>query len=383
MYAIIFLQGFVFYGPVATLFRQARGLSMSEIFIIESISWALIILLEVPWGWISDKFGYKKTLIAVNTLFFISKIVFYTAHSFESFLIERIMLSVVLSGLSGCDTALIYASIRESHAQKVFGKYSAFGTLGFLIASVLSTFIVAVSLDYTALLTIFPYGLSVVMTLFLVEVKSESKEKSSVFMNFKRAFSDKSVLLFVFSIALIIEVAQAVTVFLNQAQYLRSGIDPKYFGLIVAGIQCARLMSVKASVISKKLGNINAISVLVSLIIGSCLLLILTTNPIFSVTCVVIIALSMSVIGPIELDVKNKFIDGCDRATLLSMYSMVGGLIASVGNIIVGKAADQSLQHGLLICVFMSIVSLVLLRIYSKYRSINRIEKLDAVTELE
>ncbi len=325
----------------------------------------------------------KKTLIAVNTLFFISKIVFYTAHSFESFLIERIMLSVVLSGLSGCDTALIYASIRESHAQKVFGKYSAFGTLGFLIASVLSTFIVAVSLDYTALLTIFPYGLSVVMTLFLVEVKSESKEKSSVFMNFKRAFSDKSVLLFVFSIALIIEVAQAVTVFLNQAQYLRSGIDPKYFGLIVAGIQCARLMSVKASVISKKLGNINAISVLVSLIIGSCLLLILTTNPIFSVTCVVIIALSMSVIGPIELDVKNKFIDGCDRATLLSMYSMVGGLIASVGNIIVGKAADQSLQHGLLICVFMSIVSLVLLRIYSKYRSINRIEKLDAVTELE
>jgi len=383
MYAIIFLQGFVFYGPVATLFRQARGLSMSEIFIIESISWALIILLEVPWGWISDKFGYKKTLIVVNTLFFISKIVFYTAHSFESFLIERIMLSVVLSGLSGCDTALIYASIRESDAQKVFGKYSAFGTLGFLIASVLSTFIVSVSLDYTALLTIFPYGLSVLITLFLAEVKSESKEKSSVYMTFKRAFADKSVLLFVFSIALVIEVVQAVTVFLNQAQYLRSGIDPKYFGLIVAGIQCARLMSVKASMISKKLGNINAISLLVSLIIASCLLLVLTTNPAFSITCVVIIALSMSVIGPIELDVKNKFIEGGDRATLLSMYSMVGGLIASVGNIIVGKAADHSLQHGLVICVLMSIASLALLRIYSKYSSVNRIDNLDAATDIE
>jgi MFS family permease len=383
MYAIIFLQGFVFYGPVATLFRQARGLSMSEIFIIESISWILIIMLEVPWGWISDKFGYKKTLIVVNTLFFISKIVFYKAHSFESFLIERIMLSVVLAGLSGCDTALIYASIKESDAQKVFGKYSAFGTLGFLISSVLSTFIVAVSLDYTALLTIFPYGLSVVMTLFLAEVKLESKDKSSVLMNFKRAFADKSVLLFVFSIALVIEVVQAVTVFLNQAQYLRSGIDPMYFGLIVAGIQCARLMSVKASVISGKLGNINAISLLVSLIMGSCLLLALTTNPMLSITCVVIIALSMSVIGPIELDVKNKFIRGNDRATSLSMYSMVGGLIASVGNIIVGKAADQSLQHGLLICILMSIVSLILLRFYSKCRNINRIDNLDMDTNIE
>lgn len=139
---------------------------MSEIFIIESISWVLIILLEVPWGWISDRFGYKKTLIVVNTLFFLSKIVFYMAHTFESFLLERIILSVVISGLSGCDTAIIYNSIDTSQAQKVFGRYSAFGTLGFMIASVLSTIIVSVSLEYTALLTIFPYGLSMIVTFF-------------------------------------------------------------------------------------------------------------------------------------------------------------------------------------------------------------------------
>lgn len=74
MYVIIFLQGFVFYGPVATLYRQARGLSMPEIFLIESISWILVIILEVPWGWFSDKFGYKKTLIFVNALFFIYQV---------------------------------------------------------------------------------------------------------------------------------------------------------------------------------------------------------------------------------------------------------------------------------------------------------------------
>ena len=383
MYAIIFLQGFVFYGPVATLFRQARGLSMSEIFIIESISWALIIVLEVPWGWISDRVGYKKTLIVVNTLFFISKIVFYTAHSFKAFLIERIILSLVLSGLSGCDTALIYSSIKESESQKVFGKYSAFGTLGFLIASVLSTFILGISLDYTALLTIFPYGLSVVMTLFLTEVKSESKEKSSLIMNFKRAFSDKSVLLFVFSIALIIEVVQVLTVFLNQSQYIRSGIDPKYFGLILAGIQCVRLMSAKASIISKKLGDIKAISLLISFIVAGSLVLLVTRSPILSISCVLIIALSMSLIGPIELDVKNKFIKTSDRATLLSIYSMLGGLIASLGNIIVGKAADKSLDYGLLICVFMSILSLILLKIYSSYRSADIIDKLALTTDIE
>lgn len=365
MYAIVFLQGFVFYGPVATLFRQARGLSMSEIFIIEAISWALIILLEVPWGWVSDKFGYKKTLIIVNTLFFISKIVFFKAHSFETFLFERIILSVVLAGLSGCDTALIYGSINEEKAQDVFGKYNAFGTLGFLFASVLSTYIVQISLELTAFYTIFPYGLSAVLTLLLVEVEVNKEERRSLIDNIKVTFSDKTILIFVISIALIGEVVQAVTVFLNQAQYVRSGIDPSYFGMIVAGIQCARLISVKASVVSKKLGNIRAIGLSILVIISSCALLIATASPALSVVCVALMASSMAVIGPIVVDVENQNVKDSDRATMLSMYSMLGGVIASLGNVVVGKAADHSLQLGLMVCVGIGVVSLILLVAYS------------------
>ncbi|WP_228727866.1 MFS transporter [Fusibacter ferrireducens] len=364
MYSIVFLQGFVFYGPVATLFRQARGLSMSEIFIIESISWVLIIILEVPWGWISDRFGYKKTLVLVNTLFFLSKIVFYKAHSFESFLLERIMISVVLSGLSGCDTALIYGSIHEEEAQSVFGKYSAYGALGFIIASLLSTFIVARSIDDTALFTIYPYALSAILTLFLVEVKVENQEKSNILKNFKRAFSHKSILFFVLSIALVVEVVQAITVFLNQAQYMRSGIEPKYFGVIIAAIQCVRLLSVKSNAVSKKMGSINAISMLMGFILGASLLLLLTDNPILSIAAVLILSVSASLMGPIELDVKNKWIDTSDRATILSIYSMVGGIVASIGNVAIGKAADHSLHDGLVICLIMSVLAFALLKVY-------------------
>ena len=94
MYIIVFLQGFVFYGPIATIYRQNRGLSMSSIFLIESISWVLMIIFEIPWGWFSDKFGYKKTLVISNFLFFISKIIFYKAYSFEMFFLERVLLSL-------------------------------------------------------------------------------------------------------------------------------------------------------------------------------------------------------------------------------------------------------------------------------------------------
>ncbi|MDE7113205.1 MAG: MFS transporter [Acetatifactor sp.] len=85
MYAIALLQGMVFYGPIATLYRQAQGVSVLQITIIESISLALCLLLEFPWGVLADKIGYRKTMIICNLLYFISKIVFWQASGFACF----------------------------------------------------------------------------------------------------------------------------------------------------------------------------------------------------------------------------------------------------------------------------------------------------------
>ena len=63
MYAIGLLQGMVFYGPIATLYRQAQGVTVFQITLIESISLALCIALEVPWGVVADRIGYRKTMI--------------------------------------------------------------------------------------------------------------------------------------------------------------------------------------------------------------------------------------------------------------------------------------------------------------------------------
>lgn len=59
MYAISLLQGMVFYGPIATLYRRAAGISIFQITIIESISLIVCLLLELPWGIVADKIGYK------------------------------------------------------------------------------------------------------------------------------------------------------------------------------------------------------------------------------------------------------------------------------------------------------------------------------------
>lgn len=86
MYAIALLQGMVFYGPIATLYRQAHGLTIFQITLIESISLSLLILLEIPWGIIADKIGCRHTIIFCSALYLISKIIFWKADGFAGFL---------------------------------------------------------------------------------------------------------------------------------------------------------------------------------------------------------------------------------------------------------------------------------------------------------
>ena len=137
MYAISLLQGMIFYGPIATLYRQAQGVSVLQITVIESISLILCLLLEFPWGVIADKIGYKRTILFCCVLYFLSKIVFWQASGFGGFLLERVMLSVIIAGLSGVDTAFLYLSCKKGESQKVFGIYNSLGTAGLLLASLL------------------------------------------------------------------------------------------------------------------------------------------------------------------------------------------------------------------------------------------------------
>ena len=53
-----------------------NGLSLIT---LEGLILALTIGLEIPWGWIADRIGYRKSMIFCCGLYFISKLVFWRA----------------------------------------------------------------------------------------------------------------------------------------------------------------------------------------------------------------------------------------------------------------------------------------------------------------
>lgn len=163
MYAVGLTQGMVFYGPVATLYRQAQGVTVFEITLIESISMLLCILLEIPWGMVADRIGYKKTMVLSNLIFFTSKLIFWQATSFAGFLAERILLSFAVSGLSGVDTNLLYLSCPKPSRQRVLGIYNSLGMAGLLIATVVFTLLPPQQYKLLGLLTAVSYGIAALL----------------------------------------------------------------------------------------------------------------------------------------------------------------------------------------------------------------------------
>lgn len=347
--AISLLQGMVFYAPVATLYRQAAGVGLAEIALLESISLVLSLLLELPWGVVADRIGYRNTMVVCSGLFFLSKAVFWRAEGFAWFLAERLMLAVVISGLSGVDSAMIYLSSPEEEQQRNFALYSGLGTAGMLAASLLYSLCFGGDYRLTAFWTMIVCGAAAVLALFLREPPHAParEERSRLLPVLLSVLRRPELLLMIFAFACFAEARQAVTVFLNQPQYARCGIPAQRLGYIAAGMRAVGLLGVLSGRLTRALGERRAGILLMGLGAAACAALALTGSAVLSVAGVGLITLAGSLLGPIRSVAENRRVRTAARATELSVYAMVSDALAAGINVAFGRAAEASLPLSL------------------------------------
>lgn len=346
MYGISLLQGMVFYGPIATLYRRAAGVSVFEITLIESISLALCIALEMPWGVVADRIGYKNTLVISSLIYAASKVVFWKAGGFGGFLLERVMLSVVMAGMSGCDVSLLYLSCREGESHQVFGMYNLLNTVGLLAAALI--FSVAVGDDYrlAGFLTVLTYSAAAVLSFGLKEVKVKENRKpvKSRFMTcLKEVVRDKHFILLLVGMAFLGETNQTITVFLNQLKYEACGIAPATMGYIYILVTVSGMAGVWSAGFTRKIG-IKQFALLLFGAAGiSCVILALTGSSVLAVGSVVVLRLSASLFVPLQTEIQNRRVKAADRATVLSIYAVLSEGTGIAANLLFGAAAQASL----------------------------------------
>lgn len=369
MYAIALLQGMVFYGPVATLYRQASGISVFQITLIESISYILCILFELPWGFVADRIGYKKTMCFCCSLYFVSKLVFWKADGFADFLLERILLGVVIAGLSGVDTSVLYLSCSTGESQRVFGIYNSLGTIGLLTASFIFSVFLRDNYRASALLTAISYGLAALLSFYLSEVKSGETRRIRLteFQTiFSRIVKNKSLVFFLIAAAFMTQTHQTITVFLNQIQYKNCGMSAANIGFVYIVVTLVGMLGVFSDALTRKMGIQYAGMTFCIVSFGACLLLRFTSSAIISVCGVVLLNINNSLFQPFQEEQQNKQVATSNRATELSVYAVIIDSVCAGTSVIFGALANISIEAAFTFGSLLSIMGMMLFLFWYK-----------------
>ena len=349
---IEFLQGMVFYAAVATLYRQEAGLGIFEIMVIESANMALSMLLEVPWGWLADRIGYRRTMIVCNVLFLVTKFIFWQTGNFGGFLAERLLLAVVISGLSGVSSSMLWLSAPPEKAQRNAGWCQAAGEAGLLLSGLLYTVLLSGQYRDSAFWTMVTYGIAAVLTFFLAEVRPEEElHRKRSFRGLAREhFRVPGMIAIVLCGALFFEVVRLVTVYFNQLQYLRCGLSDRMIGAAFIAVSATGLGGPLSVRLSKRFGSRRTGKGLILLAAVCTALLAFTASGILSVALIVLVAFLSALFGPLAGTLENEMVVVKDRATALSLNAIISDSLIILLDLGIGRAADASLPLALGLC---------------------------------
>ncbi len=113
--AFAFLKMTLFPMAIITLFwKDQVGLSLSEILLLQAIFSVASLVMEYPSGYLSDRFGYRPTLVFAALLGVGGWLTYTMASSFATVMLAEIQLGISYAFISGTDSALLFETLRAA-----------------------------------------------------------------------------------------------------------------------------------------------------------------------------------------------------------------------------------------------------------------------------
>lgn len=123
------------FSPVSLLVRTTAGISLSQFFILQAIMATMVLLTEIPLGKLTDRIGYKSTLVLYQIALLISRTPLLLAHvscNYSLFILQAILEGTAASFSSGTQSGYIYIMFSKEHYAEKSAHVANYGTVGFL-----------------------------------------------------------------------------------------------------------------------------------------------------------------------------------------------------------------------------------------------------------
>ena len=342
--------GFDFYVPVSAFFLESRGLSLTDIFMLESVLVASILVAEIPAGIIGDRFDRRRLVGAGFVFNAIAEILFAAGTNFSIYALSFVMSGLSIAMLTGVQDAYIYDSLGDDADAKAVGAWghlSALMLTAGVTGSVVGSALGSVDISLPALVSAAMAVVAAVCVAFLPRQnpKTHDKHPETSWVSLKIGVK----LLFTSPLLLYVAVGSSASFALfnavytlNQPLFAAQDVPIATWGVIAGtGQLLAAGYNYAAGRIEKRVGRKTALLLAMGYgAAGFCLMAVPHVLAVVSGFLLVVVGIHAR--GPITSAVTNKLIPAHRRATVLNVASSVGSLVGIVVNPLVGLGAETS-----------------------------------------
>jgi len=373
-----FLQNLSFAAPFQTLFFQARGLSLSEILILQSILLGSALLLEVPTGILGDRVGKKQSIVLGLTCALLAWIPWFLATNFWLFALAFFLLGASQAFISGSDQALIYELLetkdQKKEMQKVYGRYLAMSTFGFAIAGLVGGFLAAhqTLAEFIHLYVLTAVAQAFALILFLSVRQptaspsdvSLAAEQRHVFRNALTLLKGNGNLRRIVTLSVLTAPFSVALLTLFQPYFVASSVPGAWFGVaLFLSSMAASGTKLFAHRLETAIGVEWAAFISTMLPGVFWILMALMFHPIIAVLLFILSDGTGNLRDPIFADYMNRHIPSAARATALSSISFITGLYLLILQPVVGILADINLRYAFVFMGGIIIISALFFRL--------------------
>lgn len=355
-----FLSTSYLFGPILVLFFTRRGLSMTEVTLLNSVYAITAIVFEVPTGVLADRFGRRRAMVLGSLLMAAGCALDYLGHSFAIFAVGEGLLALGMTLSSGADSAWLYDLLvdagREHEYRRREGAASASKLIGAGIALAVGGRLGERDLGTPYLVTVFICLAASVLALLLRESPPASHASRRGFIDRMReggrTVLSRPALAFAVLFSTLVFTLVRMGLYLHQPYLSAAGFDLARVGDVMAVCSLAAALAAhRIDGLRRALGE-RALVLLLPLALAASYGVMGGLVAGWGVALLLLQSLVNGAWSPFSKELINReVLDSSQRATVLSVESMVRRLAFGAFAPVAGVAFTRAgLRGGLLAC---------------------------------
>lgn len=353
-------SGFVW--PIFTLFLLSRGLTFTEIATLSATMAVLVVLGEVPSGYVGDRIGRRNSLVLGRVAAVASLLGFLVVTTFPGFLALYVLWALTFTFASGTEEAWLYETLADrldaNEFTRIRGRGRAIGSWAMAATMVVSGFLYVGNVEWPFLAAAAVGVLSVAVLLTMPEPDGGDGERDDplsvaeaipVVRDSLSLPGVRSLVLYVGLFYGVVSAAdsliqpiaiEAFDSYLALLPAAAAGLpEEAILGFLYAGFTAvAGVASDNAGRLESTLGTTGAV-VVVPAVVAVCYLFPLavtaTAVPVFFV-----LKAGRAAVAPVAGQFLNDRVESVGRATTLSAAAMVFALLRVPLKLLAGGVAD-------------------------------------------